>query len=182
MSIDIPRLSKTLNDETRIRILRLLREKKSSSYSDLMQTLRITNTGRLNYHLKVLGDLIAKDGQSGAYALSEKDIIAINFLDKFQTLTSGITAGVSVAPAPYESTARTLRALLALELVAALAHYNAQYSQFGPEFQAEFLLLVFLLALFWGYLIQRTGGMIGSSLMHAGADVAIYLSILLSLL
>jgi DNA-binding transcriptional ArsR family regulator len=120
MSIDIPRLSKTLNDETRIRILRLLKEKQSRSYSDLMETLGITNTGRLNYHLKVLRDLITKDGLSGAYSLSEKGIVAIDFLDKFQTMTSGITAGVSVAPVPYESTARALRALLGLELVAIL--------------------------------------------------------------
>jgi len=120
MSIDIPRLSKTLNDATRIRILRLLKEKQSMSYGDLMETLGITNTGRLNYHLKVLGDLITKDGQNGAYSLSEKGSVAINFLDKFQTLTSGITTAVHVPPAPYESTARTLRALLGVELVAIL--------------------------------------------------------------
>lgn len=121
MSVDIPRLSKTLNDETRVRILRLLKEKQPVSYGDLMATLGITNTGRLNYHLKVLGDLITKDGPSGAYSLSEKGIVAIDFLDKFQTLTSGMTTRVTIAPAPYESSARSLRALLGLEALVILA-------------------------------------------------------------
>ena len=64
----------------------------------------------------------------------------------------------------------------------ALAHLNAQYSQFGLTFQIGFLILVFSLGLFWGYLIQRTDSILGSSLIHAGADVAIFLPILLSLL
>jgi membrane protease YdiL (CAAX protease family) len=64
----------------------------------------------------------------------------------------------------------------------ALAHLNAQYSQFGVGFQIGFLILVFSLGLFWGYLMQKTNSIIASSLVHAGADVAIFLPILLSLL
>lgn len=64
----------------------------------------------------------------------------------------------------------------------ALAHLNAQYSQFGVAFQVGFLVLVFGLGLFWGYLMQRTNSILAPSLVHAGADVAIFIPILLSLL
>ena len=120
MTVDVPKLSKTLNDETRIRILKILKQKRQMRYGDLLADLEITNTGRLNYHLKILGDLVTKDGSSGAYSLSEKGSAAIDFLNKFQTLTSGITTPLTVSPITYESTPRFLRALVSLEGVAIL--------------------------------------------------------------
>jgi hypothetical protein len=35
----------------------LLDEKEALGYTEIMTVLGVTNTGRLNYHLKVLGDL-----------------------------------------------------------------------------------------------------------------------------
>jgi hypothetical protein len=69
LSVDIPRPGKTLNDQTRLEILRVLRQDGPMSYVDLLDTLKITNTGRLDFHLKVLGDLVRKDGQDGRYEL-----------------------------------------------------------------------------------------------------------------
>ena len=47
-----------------------------------MSLVDITNTGKFNYHLKVLGDLIFKN-DNGNYSLSEKGQLAINFLQKY---------------------------------------------------------------------------------------------------
>jgi hypothetical protein len=64
-------LHKILKDETRRKIILLLNEKGSLSYTGFMKALEINNTGRLNYHLKVLNDLILKR-EDGQYVLSEK--------------------------------------------------------------------------------------------------------------
>jgi hypothetical protein len=44
-----------------------------------MDTLNIVSTGTLNYHLKVLGDLLTKD-DVGRYALTEKGQVAVRVL------------------------------------------------------------------------------------------------------
>jgi DNA-binding transcriptional ArsR family regulator len=120
LSVDIPRLGKTLSDETRLEILQVLRQDGPMSYVDLLNTLKITNTGRLNYHLKVLADLVKKDGSDGRYGLSEKGVVALELLDRFQRRTDGMTPGFSVPPVPYEGTARALQAVLVLEVVATI--------------------------------------------------------------
>jgi len=117
LSIDIAKLGKILNDETRLRILRILKKSGSLSYVDLMDTLGITNTGLLNYDLKVLGHLIKKDGEEGKYLLSQKGAVALDFMDKFQKLTTGIGVEFNVAPIPFEKIARSLQVMLAIELV-----------------------------------------------------------------
>jgi len=71
MSLGIDSLHKILKDETRRQIILLLMQKGSLSYSDLMEPLGFSSTGTLNYHLKVLGDLLTKN-DSGKYVLSEK--------------------------------------------------------------------------------------------------------------
>ena len=71
MEADWASLHKILSDTTRRSILELLAEKGSLTYTDLMTLLQITNTGRLNYHLKQLGGLISKD-EGGRYRLTEQ--------------------------------------------------------------------------------------------------------------
>jgi DNA-binding transcriptional ArsR family regulator len=68
--VGLPRC-KVLKDETRRKIVLLLNEKGSLSYTDLMKALEIDNTGRMNYHLKVLGGLVMKreDGQIRAQSI-----------------------------------------------------------------------------------------------------------------
>jgi len=75
-------LHKILKDETRSKIILLLDEKDSLSYTDLMETLGFLTTGLLNYHLKVLGDLLAKN-EAGQYILSERGELAAKFLKEF---------------------------------------------------------------------------------------------------
>lgn len=87
MSSGIASLHKVLKDETRRKIILLLQEKGSLSYVDLMKALGITNTGKMNYHLKVLGDLLAKK-ENGQYALTEKGTLASRLLLKFPEVTT----------------------------------------------------------------------------------------------
>ena len=75
-------LHKVLRDETRRNIVGILSEKRDLNYTEIMTVLNITNTGRLNYHLKVLGDLITKDEQ-GIYSLSENGALAANMMRTF---------------------------------------------------------------------------------------------------
>ena len=82
MTSTIDALHKILKDETRRKIILKLNEKDSMSYTDLMESLDIVSTGTLNYHLKVLGDLIKKN-DSGQYILSEKGGLAYRVLTEF---------------------------------------------------------------------------------------------------
>ena len=82
MEIDWASLHKILGDTTRRSILELLAEKDSLTYTEMMTLLQITNTGRLNYHLKALGSLISKD-EGGKYRLTEQGRQAANLLRTF---------------------------------------------------------------------------------------------------
>jgi len=62
-------------------VLTLLK-KKELTYVDLMNLVEVENTGKLNYHLKILGDLIEKDG-NGKYRLTEKGQLASQLLLRF---------------------------------------------------------------------------------------------------
>jgi energy-coupling factor transporter transmembrane protein EcfT len=82
LETDWASLHKTMSDTTRRSILELLAEKDSLTYTDIMTLLQITNTGRLNYHLKALGSLISKD-EGGRYRLTEQGRQAANLLRTF---------------------------------------------------------------------------------------------------
>ena len=79
MSSGIASLHKVLKDETRRRILLLLHEKGSLGYGDLMKAIGIASTGKMNYHLKVLNNLILKR-EDGQYALTEKGELSLRLM------------------------------------------------------------------------------------------------------
>lgn len=60
-----------------------------------------------------------------------------------------------------------------IAVVFTLIHGAATY----PRDQFAFLLVVFPLALAWGYIAQKTEGLWGSILFHAGMDISIILSV-----
>jgi predicted transcriptional regulator len=70
MGVDYSFLHKTLKDPTRRDILLHL-NKEPLPYTTLMNLTQVTNTGRFNYHLKALGDLIEKL-DDGRYRLTER--------------------------------------------------------------------------------------------------------------
>jgi len=85
MGLDYSFLHKTLKDPTRRDILRQL-EDGPLTYVELMNRAKITNTGRFNYHLKVLADLIEKT-DDGLYRLTDRGQLALQLLDKFPEKT-----------------------------------------------------------------------------------------------
>jgi hypothetical protein len=82
LDVDWSSLHKIMSDTTRRSILELLSEKQALSYTEIMTLLGITNTGRLNYHLKALGNLVEKDGE-GKYRLTERGQLAVGLLRTF---------------------------------------------------------------------------------------------------
>jgi len=82
LEVDWSSLHKLLGDATRPSILELLSQKDGLTYTEILTILRITNTGRLNYHLKTLGDLVAKDGE-GKYHLTDQGQLAVKLLKTF---------------------------------------------------------------------------------------------------
>ena len=80
--------------------------------------LQIGHTGKLNYHLKVLGDLLVKDELTGRYSLGEKGKLALELLSKFQTVNSVKEARRSLV---------TGFMLVALLAVVILLSYVTQY-------------------------------------------------------
>jgi DNA-binding transcriptional ArsR family regulator len=86
MNSGISALHKILKDETRRKIILQLNEKGSLSYIDLMKLLKISSTGKMNYHLKVLGTLLSKN-ETGQYMLSEKGKLAVRVMQEFSTKT-----------------------------------------------------------------------------------------------
>ena len=82
MNSGLVSLHKILKDETRRKIVLLLSEKGSLTYTELIKALEIDNTGRMNYHLKILDDLVLKR-DDGRYALTEKGELASRLLLEF---------------------------------------------------------------------------------------------------
>ena len=68
-------LHETLSDETRNKIVHLLRENGSLSYTELMKASGVSSSGQMNYHLKALGNVLSVD-EKGQYTLTEKGIFA----------------------------------------------------------------------------------------------------------
>lgn len=87
MVVDFQTLHGILKDPTRREIIRYLYDKGPLSYTELMKLMRIKNTGKLNYHLKVLNDLVKK-AEDGKYSLTEKGLVAASLLEKFQGKTT----------------------------------------------------------------------------------------------
>ncbi len=82
MNSGISSLHKILKDETRQKIISLLNEKGSLGYTELMEATKAGSTGLLNYHLKVLGNLITKN-EAGQYLLTEKGKLSSKLMLEF---------------------------------------------------------------------------------------------------
>ena len=68
--------------KSRRNIILLLNEKKTVSYTELLDATETGSTGLLNYHLKVLTELLEKN-ESGQYILTEKGKLASQLLLEF---------------------------------------------------------------------------------------------------
>ncbi|NIR14553.1 MAG: helix-turn-helix transcriptional regulator [Desulfobacterales bacterium] len=82
MNVEFESLYKILKHPIRRRVVLELDKKGELAYVELMTLLEVENTGKLNYHLKILGDLIEKN-PDGKYHLTEKGDLASQLLHKF---------------------------------------------------------------------------------------------------
>jgi hypothetical protein len=82
VSVNIESLHGILKHPIRRGVILALHDKRELSYVDLMAAAGVGNTGKFNYHLKILGDLVQKNG-NGKYHLTEKGILALQILQKF---------------------------------------------------------------------------------------------------
>jgi hypothetical protein len=82
MDIDYSSLSEVLKNPIRRKVILALQKASCMSYVDLMGAVEVPGTGKFNYHLKILSDLIQKD-QNGKYCLTEKGLLAAEFIQKF---------------------------------------------------------------------------------------------------
>jgi DNA-binding transcriptional ArsR family regulator len=80
-------LHETLSDATRRKIVNLLRENGTLSYTELMKAAQVSSSGQMNYHLKVLGDVLSVDAK-GQYSLTEKGVFAYTSQNSLQSKTS----------------------------------------------------------------------------------------------
>jgi membrane protease YdiL (CAAX protease family) len=60
-------------------------------------------------------------------------------------------------------------------IVFTLAHIKVEYVMTGEILR--FLAVVFVLAIVWGYLMQKTDSLIGPAIFHAGADLLLFSSL-----
>jgi glucan phosphoethanolaminetransferase (alkaline phosphatase superfamily) len=82
LSVDLESLYKIIKHPIRRKIVLSLLERKELAYMDLMNSVEVENTGKLNYHLKILSDLIEKN-DDGRYSLTEKGHLASQLLLSF---------------------------------------------------------------------------------------------------
>lgn len=84
------RLNRILASPIRRKILELIRQRGEMSYVEIRTLMGQVNTGQLNYHLKVIGDLVSKNTVNGKYILSETGISALNMnFTRIRPLPSG---------------------------------------------------------------------------------------------
>jgi DNA-binding transcriptional ArsR family regulator len=80
-------LHEVLGDEIRRKIVRLLRENGTLSYTELMKATKVRSSGKMNYHLKVLDNLLSTN-EKGQYSLTEKGVFAYTSSSSFQNKRS----------------------------------------------------------------------------------------------
>jgi hypothetical protein len=74
----------------------------------------------------------------GSTALARRGGIALDFLERFQTFTTGIGSTISVGSTPYERTARSVRAILGLEMISVIVVGVYAYLTFPAQVPLPF--------------------------------------------
>ena len=124
MKVELSGLHKILKDPTRREILKLLNDKGPLPYVELMAQAKVTNTGRFNYHLKVLGDLIEKLSD-GRYSLTERGCLAVQMLDEFPERTAQIREPKNYSKKLQIAAAILLAGIIAISILLILMAANA---------------------------------------------------------
>jgi hypothetical protein len=156
MGSGLASLHKVLKDETRRKVILLLNEKSSLSYTELINTLGIGSTGMPNYHLKVLGDLVIKN-EKRQYLLSEKGKLAFRLITEF--------------PVDYQTRRKKwLRRLFGVLIIAQIVYltfyltfYFLGLVDFSRLIVAISAFIMATIVVYFGYRMQRTSPSPGSN-------------------
>jgi hypothetical protein len=161
MSSGLTSLHKVLKDETRQKIILLLNEKGSLGYTELLDATETGSTGLLNYHLKVLGDLLTKN-ESGQYMLSEKGKLASRILMEFPAESNQIQK---------KRAQKIFWTILALGqvalLISMLTLYSLKIIDFARLVQGIIGFVTGMFLAFFGYRMQHTMPALGSDAMKS---------------
>jgi hypothetical protein len=114
---------------------------------ELLNITEAANTGKFNYHLKILGDLIRKD-EDGKYSLTEKGQLALQFLQKFPEKKPAPTANLNAPDAALIGLAGV--ALVTVNPVLLIGLWLSLNSLTVPAFSIRFFVLG---ALLYGLLV-----------------------------
>ncbi len=117
-------LHKILKDPTRREIIKCLNDKGPLPYVELMEFAKVTNTGRSNYHLKVLSGLIEKL-DDGSYTLTERGRLAVQMLDEFPERTVQIREPKNNSKKLLITAAILLAGIIAISILLILMAANA---------------------------------------------------------
>jgi len=123
-----------------------------------------------------LGFAIISIAQAGSQGISISRIISWLPLILIFVLSNGFMEELlfrGLFLKRYERFVGARLANLLTALIFTLAHMKVSYA---PELLI-FLVIVFFLALFWGYIMQKTENLWGSALFHAGADLLLIIGI-----
>ena len=124
MTVEFSALHKILKDPTRREILKCLNDKGPLPYVELMGLAKVTNTGRFNYHLKVLSGLIEKL-DDGRYTLTERGRLAVQMLDEFPERTVQIREPKNNSKKLLITAAILLAGIIAISILLILMAANA---------------------------------------------------------
>jgi len=80
--VDVEEVLSALNHPTRIRILKLLKERGELTYSQIMELSGVKESGTLAFHLKKLKGLVVKEGD--VYTLSVAGEAAVNMIERIE--------------------------------------------------------------------------------------------------
>jgi hypothetical protein len=98
LTVDFESFNNVLKHPIRRKVILALGANKNLSYVELLNITEAANTGKFNYHLKILGDLIEKSSD-GKYCLTEKGTLALQFLQKFPEKKPVSTSNLHMADA-----------------------------------------------------------------------------------
>jgi len=138
-------LLRVLKDPTRRRIVRLLAEKGPLEYSEIMRELGLTSTGRLNYHLNAMRELLEKD-ELGRYRLNRRGLLAYQLLREYESDKGEYTIGVH----PLALLADSLPALI-VGVVILFSLLNQRFFTVNPLFLAALIAIIAVVLLRLAY-------------------------------
>ena len=95
-TVDISNVPSNLKDRSRRRIFLALEQRGPLAYTELLNIQDTAHTGKLNYHLKVLGELVAKDEETSKYTLTQKGKLASQLLIKGFASNGHSTGGIGL--------------------------------------------------------------------------------------